>query len=514
VSVKLNNSGVFTIKSTDVVLTMLASGNVAVICEGPSASTVVKYNKKGDALVDGITSACSYEMDMYRVLWKTLAETGLSRHVCQPLGKYVHPTEQCVGIELEKLRGVVNSTTGRVNIEDLITGVSRGEVHVPNFGAVFRSLVLQTLYTLTMCTLAFKGRFRHNDLHARNVCLTPWTDTGASIPVHYVLPCFPSDVSQPFVNKHFSMQSTYRAVMVDFGWSTITGTNRDARFFRPVATTKSMAMRDLLATDPGYKHCGMSQRVPCHQYDVALFMYSVYSVCLLACVNLKCPPDATYELREFMHMFNTLYDGVPMVAGRLSLDLQKRLLRFRTTGGAKDTRVPTAESILHDDYFTQFRADAPIPSAHPYVFGLTPSPGVCIGATDSKWLVVGKEESSYLAGIGPWELRGERWGPATGFLSDLLTTLHTSVTDWKRVHTRDGCWSSTAIPHRAPWDGDGDAEEEGCLTPSHAHPAPVEYMCIETPQHAHPAKVTRIYIETPPMPPPSPVCGHERYCKI
>lgn len=322
---------------------------------------------------------------------------------------------------MEKLYGLDGNV---VNLEQLIHLTSEALVVVPDFSTMFRTLLFQSIYTLAMCTYAFNGLFRHNDLHLRNICFTPWNDAQMSVDATYTLPCFPDDATQAFVNRHFRISSTYRAVMIDYGWSALLpglGPDKDSRFY---SMSDSGVMVDTLASELCYRDCGMSQTVPCQQYDLALLLFSIYTACTKAMKKSSVPPKVRDEFQAFVSMYQSLYEYVPLQVGRMSLDLQKHLLRSKCLPDSSIV-VPTPEIVLCSSYFFQFRCASTARAAH--AFGLRPS------SSASSDEPVEVDEVSFLAGKGKWS----KGVPPTGRFSGLLREVNKNITSWQEVPKRE-----------------------------------------------------------------------------
>ena len=410
-------------------MNVLAFGQTAVIFRTPGTSgTVVKFQKayytESGGEITALRSVSPYEVDICRLLWLALAPTGFSRHVC---------------LEMERLHGDGNA----LNVEEFIqaaASASATAATVEGFGSTLRALLFQALYTLSMCTLAFNGLFRHNDLHARNVCFTPWNSAAVPVRAHYTLRCFPDAGDRMFVDRCFLVTSEYRAVVIDYGWAVLLpglGPDFDSRFFKsgPAAGLGGKSKRiDILATEASFKDSGMSQQVPCQTYDAALLMYSVYtvSVTALAAHTSGVPETVRSELLEFNAFYETMYRGVPHAAGRLPLPLQRHLLRARTVPGT-NVVVPTTERLLRSSYFSAFRCGTEFPpdAGTRYSFGCNASDTVLnVDVKEADGGPELKPDNCYLAGGGqPWH----EGTPATGSFQELLQKVMKNVQSWRSV---------------------------------------------------------------------------------
>ena len=421
------------------VSSVIARGNIALVLKSSVFDTVIKVQQKKGG---GLESVSPYEIDMCRLLWNAVAETGLSRHLCRFVGTAA-PEEGVVALEMEKLIGT--GDPGIVNLEDLIMHAAAGDVDPVFFTGVFRALVFQALFTLSSLTFAFKGLFRHNDLHLRNVCFTPWNSAKLDVKTAYVLRCFPDNVSGgKFVDRHFCFSTAYRAVLIDYGWAALLpglGPALDARFHR-VFTNRSKSSQkvvNILESSMAYQDCGMSQQVPCQAYDAALLMYSIFTTCFHAETMPCCIPVVRKELREFLSFYDTAYRAVPHVAGRLSLQLQQHLLRSRYVPGTK-TAVPTTESLLRATYFACFRSST---RAEEHTFGLCPSPAAITRQCGSELDVELDDFDTPLAGKGQWKSSptaitgGKAYNdPPMGSFKTLLCAVIQNINDWKSVGFR------------------------------------------------------------------------------
>ena len=406
--------------------TILARGNVAVILKSSTAEdkvVKVQYTSSGAE-----TSIHPAEADMNRLLWATLAESNISMHVCQPSG-VVTTAGGHAGLEMERLRGVAPHI---LNLEQLIAHAGKGAVDTAEFPNLLRCLLFQTVFTLSACTHVFNGLFRHNDLHLRNVCFTPWNDAVAPVTAMYSLRCFPHSRDGEFVDRHFLLHTAYRAVIIDFGWSALLpplGPPRDPRFFDAGTATSAArgdgkpAMVDVLRSDVRFKDSGMSQQLPCQQYDLALFFYSLAALCAETAAVAGCPPAVKEELAAFLAFYDAYYAGVPMVAGRLPLSVQHHLQKSRKTRCG--VVVPTAERLLKSDYFACLRCTGDARAA------------VAFGVPHARTVAPnGVQGDSLLAGKGDWTLVEDRWGPPTAPLSSLVATVYDNICKWAGVRSR------------------------------------------------------------------------------
>ena len=481
---------------------VLARGNIAVIFETPDTNTVVKFQKNTLQQADEMSTLCSlspYEVDICRLLWTSLAPTGLSRHICRAIGKTVlfngRGGDECrVGLEMERLHG---DGTGSLNLEDLILFAASGRRgEDATFGETLRGMIFQVLFTLSMCTFAFNGLFRHNDLHLRNVCFTPWNSAGAPLLARYAVRCFPERADGMFVDRYFTFASVYRAVIIDFGWAALLpgmGPELDARFFRAAATSSSAAagkpaVIDILASDSSFKDSGMSQQVPCQTYDAALLMYSIYTVSLTAIAMSTCPSVVAQELRAFNAFYETAYKSVPHVAGRLGLPLQRHLLRARTVPGSA-VAVPTLETLLRSNYFSAFRCETEASAAVVHSFGCDASSAVKI---ENEGLAAfdGESQECPLAGKGAWNIDAHGIGHApTGAFSDLLAEVMKNIARWKT-----GVAFRKMYPdEEAAWKTE-DASVCTAVLSSHAFAAPLDFL---SPRENLFAPTERICVRSP-----------------
>lgn len=403
---------------------ILASGNVAMILKSNTADDrVVKVQYTSRGAEESIDPA---EADINRLLWNTLAESNISMHVCRPCG-VVTTAGGHMGLEMERLRGLAPDV---LNMEQLIMHAGMGAMNPDEFPNLFRSLLFQTIFTLSACTYVFNGFFRHNDLHLRNVCFTPWNDARAPVSAMYSLRCFPHSREDAFVDRHFLLHTAYRAVMIDFGWSALLpplGPLRDPRFFE-VATSghdHKPVMVDILASEPRFKDCGMSQQLPCQQYDLALFLFSVAALCRDVAKHSACPPAVQHELEEFLVFYNSFYADVPMVAGRIPLAVQAHLQRSRKTQCG--VPVPTAEGLLRSDYFAWFRCAADTKAA--VAFGVPHAQTRPPCSTSLRG-------DSALASKSEWSLVQGRWRPSVAPFALLVTTVYDNIAKWADVRSR------------------------------------------------------------------------------
>lgn len=393
------------------------SSEVTVILNGSSPDTVSKG------------TCCPDERDLCALLWDTLAKPGITRHVCRPIS--LSPDGKT--LEMERMHGLGNDV---VNMEQLLHAAADGGVPEEEFAALFKTLIFQTIFTLSMCTYAFHGLFRHNDLHLKNVCFTPWNKAKAKVDAAYTLPCFPESSDEPFINRHFYVPSVYRAVMIDYGWSALLpglGPDKDSRFYRADDVSRSLRplMVDILTSDASLKDCGMSQRVSSHHYDVALFMFSVFSVCHSIVRRSRAPKPIEVHLSAFIDFYKRMYDGVPMVAGRIPLGVQVHLLKSKTLPSSTKV-VPTPELLLLDSYFDAFRCDESESRSKQHVFGIHPSKAAMSNETIDR-----PDDMTFLAGKGTWTRHEKEWMPPFGRYSSLVAQVNKNVATWRLVRKRE-----------------------------------------------------------------------------
>ena len=380
--------------------------------------------------ITNLQSVSPYEVDLCKLLWLALAPTGLSRHVCRAVGAKTLAAgcggTKKTGLEMERLHG---DGKAALNLEEFILQAADGGECL-EFGNTLRVLIFQALYTLSMCTLAFNGLFRHNDLHARNVCFTPWNSAGVPVTARYELRCFPDAADGMFVDRSFMLASTYRAVIIDYGWAALLpglGPDFDARFFKVGTAAADDKKIDILATTAAFKDSGMSQQIPCQAYDASLFMYSIYaaSLTVLSSSSLNVSAEARHELLAFNTFYDSFYREVPQTSGRLGLSLQRHLLRSRTVPGGSCV-VPTTEQLLRAPYFAAFRCETAPRDHELHRFGCNASESVL----DSQELqpALASELQCYLAG---GKKAWEAGSPPTGGFAGLLKQVMGNIQRWK-----------------------------------------------------------------------------------
>lgn len=370
------------------------------------------------------TGAPSQEADVCMLVWEALAASGASWHVCRPISLTL-----AGDFEMERLHGLRDDV---VNLEQLLVSAAAGEVHVSDFRHMFRGLVFQTLHALAMSTCVFNGLFRHNDLHARNVCFTPWNNFRVPLTARYTLPVFPDKPGDAFIQHHFLLTMAYRAVIIDYGWAALLpgmGPDKDSRFYKAASDSMSVPslvggpiMIDTLATNAACRNSGMSQRVPSQHYDAALLMYSLSSICQTVLNSGTSSEDIRTEMIEFVEMYTDLYAGVPHIIGRLQLSLQRELLMSKTVPGTS-IEVPTPQSLLLHPYFAMFRTTHRHERTHVF--------GICSDTNCAPRLPTPKHLSK-LAGKGQWtRTRMGAWTAPVDKFSNVLADVQRSVARWK-----------------------------------------------------------------------------------
>ena len=217
-------------------------------------------------------------------------------------------------------------------------------------------------YTIATWLHASANGFRHNDLHASNVCVCYWRDDHAPVTAQYSL------VDESGVERLFELRTPFRAVIVDFEYAALLphagGTPFDRRFYQTdkFALTAAGDVFETTFAEHGISHTQVSVH-----YDVCLFVYSCYSLLM---------KDAAHAVaaefgRSYRHHFRNFHRKSTLTfsgggAGRLLPRVQASL----AIATGSDSPLPSAAAWLcADAFFGLFRVAefSAAPDAH--VFG-------------------------------------------------------------------------------------------------------------------------------------------------
>jgi hypothetical protein len=224
--------------------------------------------------------------------------------------------------------------------------------------------VLQVTYTIATWLHASANGFRHNDLHASNVCVCYWRDDHAPVTAQYVL------VDESGVMRLFELRTPFRAVIVDFEYAALLphagGTPFDRRFYQTdkFALTAAGDIFETTFAEHGISHTQVSVH-----YDVCLFVYSCYSLLMKDAAHATAAEfghSYRHHFRNFHRKSSLTFSGSG--AGRLLPRVQASLAV--STGAGRDSPLPSAAVWLCTDaFFGSFRVAefSAAPGAH--VFG-------------------------------------------------------------------------------------------------------------------------------------------------
>lgn len=290
-----------------------------------------------------------------KLLWFTLAHTGVSPHVVRPLGSVSVAIDRATqtALAFEWLRGV----RGAPRVKHL-RGLLRAHLRATladddaTFHSHFRAALFQTLYTLAAAGTIFRGKLRLNDCHDKNVGVTEWK-AAAGYEVLFPLsrpkpktraPCHqPSGDAETelcYVARHFVVPCAVRATLLDFGYVSLCGDTtcgHDARFSVPALAA------------------GMCGDTPSAVYDSCTLLYSLRQLCN------KPKYSSHARAVEFSRFYTRVcndFHAQPAyrsaMPGRLALSTQRAMATTPTMRVAMGVQTPL--EMLRDEYFAPFRA--------------------------------------------------------------------------------------------------------------------------------------------------------------
>jgi hypothetical protein len=342
----------------------------------PFVRFAVKFNKHPTWDSRGITlkrimSADVREIDTTLAAWYILAVTGMSPHVPRPYGvlpfgfdKTALPYSSVTtgiktdGLMMEFMAGLMTKD-GRP-LSDLKAAITAGIANeLEDFETILPVIVFQVLYTVAAWNEATNAGFRHNDLHAANVCITYWNPEHTPVKAEYRLR---DDLG---VDRVFTIESPYCAAVVDFGTAAILphagGVCFDPRFYY-----FKDAMPERLIRDPKEIHgireakfvkWGLSHREPSRHYDSCLFMFAV-----LASMGRKEHPASSAFRKFYSRNLGNIHLSTRLMfrkecGGRLVPAAQRQLMQNKPVSiGKTQHLIPDAAGLLMDEYFAAFRS--------------------------------------------------------------------------------------------------------------------------------------------------------------
>ena len=433
--------------------TYLAEGAMSVLfklCVGGCAYAV-KFDKgskwpAGKAqTTKSVASISAAEIDVMCMVWYMLSARGLSPHVPRVFGVLTFTFgpgavpycgdsgAESHGLVMELMDGYQGAATLKALLKAGMAGKVRDAGGADAFGDTLRAVVFQVLYTIAMWSTATGGNFRHNDLHAQNICLTYWNEEHTPVEVEYHLP------GADGTDRVFVLRTPLCATIIDFGYAAILqgagGPVFDPRFYyfgrSPEALSKEGGTRGNTLAEPKLKLWGMSHRQQSRHYDVLLFAYAI-----LHDFNVrKCKHAASTEFHQFyarswgsIHSCPAYMHQKSPCNGRLTAHGQRELMRSKTvTARGRSFVVMDAADALMDVYFAPFRGCGTTPP-RAVVFGLAPSPAaVAPPLSKAAMARTGSHVIFNEADVG-WKPRLSRAGklenpPRPGLWSRLVATL-------------------------------------------------------------------------------------------
>ena len=208
-------------------------------------------------------------------------------------------------------------------------------------------------YTIASWLHTSANGFRHNDLHASNVCVCYWRDDHVPVTVQYSL------VDESGIVRLFELCTPFRAVIVDFEYAALLphagGTPFDRRFYQTdkFALTAAGDVFESTFAEHGISHTQVSVH-----YDVCLFVYSCYSLLMKDAAHA-----ATAEFgHSYRHHFRSFHRKTTLTftgsgVGRLLPRVQASLAVAASTGSGSP--LPSAAAWLCTDaFFAPFRVSA------------------------------------------------------------------------------------------------------------------------------------------------------------
>ena len=404
-----------------------------------------KWAKGGAPRSKAVASIGAAEIDVMCMLWYMLSARGVSPHVPRVFGVlpfsfgkgaapyYGASGGESHGVVMELMGGYEGAAT----VKDLLKLGMAGRLvreGVDTFDDTLRVVVFQVLYTIAMWNTVTGANFRHNDLHAMNVCLTYWNEEHTAVDVEYHLPAADG------TDRVFRLRTPLCATIIDFGYSAVLpgagGPVFDPRFYYFGDAPEPLTREGSSITEPKFVLWGMSHRQPSRHYDVLLFAYAI-----LHDFNArKCRHPASVEFRRFYaRSFGTVHSCAAYMYqkqpcnGRLTPHGQQELMRTKTvTRGAKNSfTVMDAADALMDVYFARFRSSGSgsgSNSGNNIVFGLQPSPAAVAAPLSKQAMMRTCSHVIFNEEDRAWKPRLSKTGtldnpPRPGLWSHLVATL-------------------------------------------------------------------------------------------
>jgi len=257
------------------------------------------------------------------------------------------------------------------------------------FVAELKAVLFQAMSVVAAWTIGTRTGFRHNDLHALNVCVEAAPLEAADTRVQYHIPTPGPDS----VDRTFHVSRRFRVRIVDFGFAAVLphvgGTPYDERFYaymedlaggkRPVVRSDPTApsgLREFL-----FHKLGMSHMVPSEHYDMGVLLFSAKAEVDAAFGETS--PVATELTALVCRTFGDVVTNPKWMQqrhqyGRLTALAQVLVWGGGSTGGSQRGETLPSMScpvqVLCDPYFAPFRCSGvPVPDGPPVRYaGVTP----------------------------------------------------------------------------------------------------------------------------------------------
>jgi hypothetical protein len=332
---------------------------------------------KWNTFTKNVTSISTIEVDATFLMWKVLGVSGMSPHIPRPYGmlpvtidasmaplRNKRAGSASMALFMECMTGIkVDGCTIMDFREYLQHGIKAYKCDVDMLSDTVPAIMFQVMHAIAMWSTATNTGFRHNDLHAGNVCLTYWNKEHTAVDVEYHL-CGPDGKDYAFM-----VSSPICATIIDYGSAALLphagGPQFDGRFYfynhckEPLSMMKNGSLREVKFHDFGISH-----RQPSKHYDTCLFTYAV-----LHAFNAGDAHPAGVQYASFYdRCFGKLYSNTKFFhqfdkCGRLTAAAQVALMQVDTlTINKRVVKVMDAQHALMDPYFARFRCESTIGS--------------------------------------------------------------------------------------------------------------------------------------------------------